>query len=254
MMGGRPLASAHAVGRGTGQPLDRLVRDLWAPAAGPVFPANPVLRRLVEEKAFDHDGRRWRAAHRLDADICTFLGRLIVAQGISSILEIGTLFGYATLHLAEAAEATGGHVDTLDLRPEHMLWDRHRSAAPREIRNIHEVAERLAEEAGLARRITFLVGDSNERLPELVREGRRYGLVLVDGAHDFPSVLLDVIAADWLLEPGGYLVLDDVGRRIAGRQGTEGGPNRVLESLLASGRFEILPLSANVALCRKEAA
>jgi len=45
-----------------------------------------------------------------------------------------------------------------------------------------------------------------------------------------------------------------VGRRIAGREGNDGGPNRLLESLMAGGRYAILPLSANVALCRKEAA
>jgi predicted O-methyltransferase YrrM len=235
-------------------PLDHEVREILSRPADPAFPVNPVLRRLVREKAFEHDGRKWRAAHRLDAPVCALLGQLILTRRIASVLEIGTLFGYATLHLAEAAAANGGHVDTIDLRPETMRWDRHRSSRPEEIRNIHEVAERLAREAGLDDRITFLVGDSNELLPEMTRERLRYGLILVDGAHDFPSVLLDVLSADWLLEPGGYLVLDDVGRRIAERDGNAGGPNRVLETLLATGRYAILPISANVALCRKEAA
>ncbi len=132
------------------------------------------------------------------------------------------------------------------------MWDRHRAETPRTIRNVHEVAERLVRESGLSSAVRFIEGNSSDVLPRLIREGARYDIALVDGAHDYPTVLSDVIAVDRMLEVGGFLVLDDIGARIAERTGTAGGPNRVLASLFASGRYAIQPLSANVALCRKD--
>lgn len=229
------------------------VRGFWNDAPGaPAFPANPVLRRLIEDKAFEHDGQTYRTAHRLEDSVCGLLGRLAIGRGLTRCLEIGTLYGFATLHLAEAMAATGGRVDTIDLRPADLTWDRHRNAEPQRIRNVHEVAERLIAESGLGERVRFMVGDSNALLPELVRQGARYELVLVDGAHDFPTVLLDVIAVDNLLAPGGWMLLDDVGGRMAQRDSNAGGPNRVLATLYASRRFEILPLGPGRAICRKE--
>ncbi len=238
---------------GTPPSLAQTLRAAEAATAGRAYPGNPVLRDLIERRTFTHNGRIYRAAHRLEDFVCETMGRLVLAQGLQSCLEVGTLFGFATLFLAEAVAATGGQVDTVDIRPAQLHWDRHRASEPQTIENVHEVAERLLAESGLAAQVRLLAGDSNAVLPNLIREGRRYELALVDGAHDFPSVLLDVIAVDNLLVPGGYLVLDDVGRTLATREGNLGGPNRLLAALFASGRYEVLPLSANAALCRKGA-
>ena len=238
------------------------VQRLCAIADGDDYPANPVTRRLLDDRSFVHDGRHWRAAHSLDLDILRLAGTLVFARRIKRVLEIGTLFGLGTLHLAEAVdrvtslggEGDAGRVDTVDQRPERMLWDRHRDPSPVAIRNIHEVAESLVEESGLAERVRFLAGRSDSLLPNLIMTGKRYGLAVVDGGHDFPTVLLDVLACDNLIEDGGYMLIDDVGLRLAERDGNQGGPNRVLAALLASGRYSIVPLSANAALCRKERA
>jgi predicted O-methyltransferase YrrM len=232
-------------------PLAEAVRRAAVATAGRRYPDNPVLRELIERKAFTHNGQVYRAAHRMEAEVCELAGRLMLAHGLRPCLEIGTLYGFSTLFLAEAAAATGGLVETVDIRPASLPWDRHRAAEPQVIENVHEVAERLVAESGLGEHVRFIAGDSNTVLPCLIREGRRFALALVDGAHDYPRVLLDVLSIDNLLAPGGYLILDDVDARMAARENNAGGPNRVLASLFASGRYDVLPLSGYAALCRK---
>jgi predicted O-methyltransferase YrrM len=234
-------------------PLKQDLHAALEATAAQAFPTNPVLRELIETRQFTHNGETYRTAHAMDDDICATVGRLAIARGARRCLEVGTLFAFTTLHLAEAMAHTGGRVDTVDIRPPHMKWDKYRSAEPKDIENVHEVAERHVRESGLAEHVRFLAGDSNKVLPHLIQTEDGYDLALIDGAHDFPSVLLDVIAVDNLLAPGGYLMLDDLSRRLATRGGNEGGPNRLLATLFASGRYDILPLSDNVALCRKRA-
>lgn len=218
------------------------------------FPANPVLLNLLERRTFEHDGRHWRAAHSIEPEVAQRIGRLILCKGLGRGLEIGTLYGFSTLYLAEAFAATGGHLETIDLRPAELLWDRHRDPEPKPIRNVHEVAERLVRESGFAEVVDFVPGHSNDVLPRLIRDGRSYDLALVDGAHAFPTVLLDVVGVDAVLPVGGYLVLDDVHAEMAERGRNAGGPNRALEVLAASGRYAVVPLSRHTVICRKERA
>ena len=49
-----------------------------------------------------------------------FISMFIRACNFRRILEIGTSYGYSTLWLASAAQATGGHVETLELSPERF--------------------------------------------------------------------------------------------------------------------------------------
>jgi predicted O-methyltransferase YrrM len=212
----------------------------------PGFPHNPVLRELLERRAFEHDGRTFEIRHTMGRPICELMGDLIMRHGLRSGLEVGTLFGFATLYLAEAFARTGGVVDTVDMRPETMRWHDDET-----IVNVHEVAERLVLESGLSDHVRFLEGNSNLVLPRLLRQGRRYDIALIDGSHRFPTVLLDFLSVDGLLDDGGFVFMDDVGAGQAAKEDNLGSANRVLAHVFASGRYEVLPLSSNVAVCRK---
>ncbi|MGW5652121.1 O-methyltransferase [Streptomyces humi] len=104
------------------------------------------------------------------------------------VIEIGTLFGYSTVHIARGLPP-GGTVTTLEVDPE---------------------AARVAAEnfalAGVADRVTVVVGDAVDHLATVAPES--VGMLFIDAdkksyprylAHGFP-----------LLEPGGLLVADDV--------------------------------------------
>ena len=91
----------------------------WARDAG--FPTNPVTRRLRTAPEFEHDGKMVRNIHRTVDFLCDMLGGLIATQGYRDVLEIGTLFGYSTLHLAEAVARNDGTLDTVDVDVEVAL-------------------------------------------------------------------------------------------------------------------------------------
>lgn len=60
-----------------------------------------------------------------------------------------------------------------------------------------------------ASRVEKIVGDSRERLLELLRSRRSFDLVYVDGSHLGLDVIVDASLSWQLLAPGGTLVFDD---------------------------------------------
>jgi predicted O-methyltransferase YrrM len=220
----------------------------WSPrpVASHRLTRNPVLAKLLDDGAFEHRGRSYPLAHSTPPKICHAYARLICQRGYRDVLEIGTLYGLSTLFLAEAVAQTGGHVTTIDMRVEKRTWFN-----GEEIINVHEVAERLVSESGYGNIVEFLSGDSNQVMCELIRQGREADFALIDGGHQYCVVLLDFIFCDRLLRTGGTIALDDVGRDHAKKPNLDGGPNRLLAAIFASGRYRITPLSKNVVLCDK---
>jgi predicted O-methyltransferase YrrM len=205
-----------------------------------------VIDRLLQAGEFSHRERQYPIAHCTSPEICRRYADLIVENEVSSALEIGTLFGFSTLFLADALSSTSGELDTIDIRYRTRMW-----IDGQEIEDIHEVAERLVAEAGFNERVTFHAGDSNAVLARLIASGRRYDFALIDGSHQFEVALLDFIGVDRMLNVGGHVALDDVGAKVSGKEGLAGGPNRVLSSVLATQRYSIDLWSANVAMCKK---
>jgi predicted O-methyltransferase YrrM len=60
---------------------------------------------------------KWLMPRSLHPDAAKLLNLLAKATGAKQILEIGTSVGYSTVHLALAAQETGGHITTLELMP-----------------------------------------------------------------------------------------------------------------------------------------
>ncbi len=207
---------------------------------------NTVLESLLASREFRHRGQSFPLAHNTSAEICRRYGELIVDNELERALEIGTLFGFSTLFLADALLRTGGHLDTVDIRYPSRTWSN-----GQEIEDIHEVAEKLVEDAGLASRVAFHAGDSNQVLARLIAQGKRYDFALIDGSHKFEIALLDFIGVDRMLDTGGYVAMDDVGGSVSAKEGLDGGPNRVLGVVLSTGRYRIDLWSANVAVCQK---
>jgi hypothetical protein len=57
-------------------------------------------------------------------------------------------------------------------------------------------------------RLDFVLGRSEDELPHMTDDGP-LDVVLIDGAHGFPTPFLDWFYAARRIRPGGYLVIDD---------------------------------------------
>ncbi len=63
--------------------------------------------------------------------------------------------------------------------------------------------------AGLEPYLDFRGESSSLALPQLVREGRRFDLIYIDGSHVFEGVLIDTYYSTRLLREGGIMAFDD---------------------------------------------
>lgn len=68
--------------------------------------------------------------------------------------------------------------------------------------------------SGESNKINIRQGLSNEILPQLILENRKYDLILIDGNHTAPFVLSDAIFSWYLLKENGFLIFDDYTWRI----------------------------------------
>lgn len=148
-------------------------------------------------RAHDEQARVARLRN-VEPETAELLGVLVRALQAKHVLEIGTSNGYSTIWLADAAEAVGGQVVSLEI-------DEERSA---------QAAENLAE-AGVAAFVDLRVQDAAEALrsygdgafdlifldadrqdyagywPELVRVLRANGLLVVDGTLSHARELVE---------------------------------------------------------------
>lgn len=152
-------------------------------------------RRAIADDVFaagrDYDAgqsNRLNRLRNLEPETAELLGVLVRASRAERILEIGTSNGHSTLWLADAAEAVGGQVETLDIDPRRT-----------------ELARANLERAGLDARVHCRTIGAAQALAEYP-----------DGAWDF--VFLDAerpeYAGYWpnlrrALAPGATLAIDN---------------------------------------------
>lgn len=66
------------------------------------------------------------------------------------------------------------------------------------------------EAVGLWSNVTPIRGSSNDVLPRLAAEGRKFRLILIDADHSYEATKADIANAWPLLSPGGMLIVDDL--------------------------------------------
>jgi predicted O-methyltransferase YrrM len=123
----------------------------------------------------------------LEPETAQLLAQLVRAANARRVLEIGTSIGYSTLWLADAAEATGGSVVSVEI-------DQARSA---------EARANLGR-AGL--KASLIVGDAGVFLRE--SGDRSWDLIFLDAERPaYAGYWPDVLRA---LAPGGLVAVDNV--------------------------------------------
>lgn len=125
----------------------------------------------------------------IEAESAKLLSQFIRMQQAKAILEIGTSTGYSTLWLAEAAQATGGQVTTVEI-------DAKRSAE----------AKCHVAELELSEIVQFWVGDAADYLKEAQET---FDFILLDAERNaYENYWPDLKR---LIKPkGGVLIIDNV--------------------------------------------
>jgi predicted O-methyltransferase YrrM len=206
--------------------------------------SNPVLRRLLETKQFRAKDRTLPLKFCISPEKGEQLYETVRKHGFTRCLEIGCLFGFSSLYLAQACAENGGRLDIVD-RPQQVVnWDGEQV-------DLGNAAERHIEEAGYNDRVTFYRESSLSALPKLRRLGKRYDFAFVDGEHRFSGVLLDIINVDRVLDIGGAIALDDIGPEMALKEWTDGAVNRALAHLFATSRYRIDSEGPSLCVCSK---
>jgi predicted O-methyltransferase YrrM len=123
----------------------------------------------------------------VDAEVGGLLRVLATAIGATKMLEIGTAIGYSGIWLAGALPPNGLLLT--------MEMDAGRAS----------VARDNFARAGLADRVTVIVGDADRMLAKVAGP---FDLIFQDGDKRLYSFMLDRLVA--LLRPGGLLITDNV--------------------------------------------
>lgn len=113
---------------------------------------------------------------------------LLRLSGARTVVEVGTLMGYSTIHLARAVPADG-HVWSIELEPHHA-----------------ELARANVAAAGLADRVTVLVGAGLDVLPTLGPLAPFDAVFLDADKHNYDAYAAWALAH---LRRGGLLIGDN---------------------------------------------
>lgn len=123
---------------------------------------------------------------------------LMLRHSLSHTLEIGLSFGGSALAFT-ATHRDLGHVPAgqhVALDPyQHSVWD--------------DCGLLALERAGLAQYMDFRLVSSATELPGLLRAGRQFDLIYVDGSHLFEDVFVDAYYSIRLLNESGFVLFDD---------------------------------------------
>jgi predicted O-methyltransferase YrrM len=132
-------------------------------------------------------------------EVARVMTNFIHTNNISTILELGFYHGVSTCYMAGAlAEVGEGSIVTIDLH----------SAKQRQP-NI----EQLLEKCGYLDLVTFYYEpvSYNWRLMKLIEENKlKFDLCYLDGGHDWYNTGYAFFLVDKLLQPGGWIIFDDL--------------------------------------------
>ena len=134
------------------------------------------------------------AASLLAPEARAFIYLLIRSMRLQHALEIGTYFAGTTEVMARALWANGGgRLDTVDPSSPQAVATTLKSWDPR-----------------LSELCSYHCMNSMQFFGAAVLEARKYDFVFVDGDHDYEPALFDLQCSAKLLEPGGFMLIDDV--------------------------------------------
>ena len=120
------------------------------------------------------------------------IAEIIKEHKPKSILEIGTLYGYSAILMANlVADDNYGKVVTVEMD-----------------KAFADIAKRNIQDAGFQKKIDIIVGNALEVIPKL---GYKFDLLFLDAAKDEYLRYLNLAEAKNLIEKGDIVIADNVG-------------------------------------------
>ncbi|MFN7919894.1 MAG: class I SAM-dependent methyltransferase [Bryobacteraceae bacterium] len=110
-------------------------------------------------------------------------------------MEVGLASGYSPFFFLAATHANGGGT--------HVAMD------PFQNTDFYGVGLQAVRDAGLEHDFRFMEQYSQLAIPELVKEGKKFEVIFIDGDHRFDGTIIDFSLADLACAPGCYIVLHD---------------------------------------------
>jgi predicted O-methyltransferase YrrM len=111
-------------------------------------------------------------------------------------LEIGLAYGYSTACILSARHEIGkGHHTALD---------------PFQTSAWSGIGAMVAQRLGIAEHFSFLEEYSEIAIPEMIRSGREFQYIYIDGKHTFDATVVDFTLSARVLSKGGLIILDDM--------------------------------------------
>lgn len=134
------------------------------------------------------------------------LGKLIERFQCKDVLEIGFANGTSTVAMLEVVARLGGTVTSID--PFQV-----QSGDTTDYYNIDGAGLERVRQSGLGELHRFVNNYDYIAMPEMVREGRKFDFIFIDGYHSFDYTFLDLFYADLLLRDEGIVALHDTSSR-----------------------------------------
>jgi len=130
----------------------------------------------------------------ISKDEASFIYALLKKHEIKRTMEVGFAYGYSA---ACIIAATGSHHVAID--PFQSSFD-------------HAGMKNL-EALGYGTQCKLREAPSHVALPELLKEGKTFQFIFVDGGHRFDEIFVDWYYSDLLLEKDGYVLFHDLWMR-----------------------------------------
>jgi predicted O-methyltransferase YrrM len=134
------------------------------------------------------DTERYISLTREDAE---FIFSFLQNKKITSTLEIGLAYGCSASYILSATKSIHYVIDPFQKDFDHLG-----------MKNIKKL--------GLDHLLQFENGCSHEVLPRLLKDGKNFDFVFIDGDHKYDSIFVDFYYADLLLNQNGYVLFHDI--------------------------------------------
>jgi predicted O-methyltransferase YrrM len=152
------------------------------------------------------------------------------------VLDVGTAWGLSASVMARALEARGGTGRVVSVEADAGMHG-------------HAVAE--MEGLGLAARFEGMLGDAAVVLPQMAKEGRRFGAAFIDHDHRHAAQEAALAAVAALLVQGGWVLVHDFNYPNNAAHPEEFGIYRAVADAVANGTFAFAGVVGCCALLRK---